>query len=82
VTALEENYLMVKRLLLFKEILLFPSRNLIYVIPATVLFGLVWGYFNDTSSFKTLILPIVVLMVYPSMIGFNLSELAHLQEWF
>ena len=65
---------------LFKNILLFPSSNLISVIPSAVLFGLVAGYFVDTSSLETLILPTVVLMVYPSMIGFNLSELAHLQE--
>jgi predicted Na+-dependent transporter len=50
------------------------------VIPATVLSGLFCGHFLDTSALRILILPTVVLMIYPSMIGFNLRELAHLRE--
>ncbi len=81
ITAMESNGFKANRPLPFKDILLFPSKNLIYVIPSTVLFGLIGGYFVDTSSLKPLILPTaVVLMVYSSMIGFNLRELMHLQE--
>jgi len=71
---------MVKRASPFRDILLFPSQNLVYVIPSIILFGLLWGYFFDTSALKPLILPTVVLMVYPAMIGFSLDELVRLRE--
>lgn len=64
----------------FKDILLFPTRHLVHVIPSTVLLGLICGQFVNTSALSVLILPIVVLMVYPSMIGFSLRELVHFQE--
>lgn len=63
-----------------RDIVLFPSQNLVYVIPSSVLLGLIWGYFFDTSALKPFILPTVVLMVYPSMIGFSLRELVYLQQ--
>lgn len=65
---------------MFKEVLLFPSSNLVYVIPSTIIVGVVFGYFIDTSVLEPLILPTVVLMVYPSMIGLNWRDLVHLQE--
>lgn len=65
---------------MFKDILTFASRNLIFLIPLTILFALFVGYFIDTSSLKKLLLPVVVLMIYPAMIGFNLHELADLSE--
>ncbi len=64
----------------FRDVLLFPTRHLVYVIPSTVLFALICGQFVDTSALSVLILPIVVLMVYPSMIGFSLRELVDFQE--
>jgi ACR3 family arsenite efflux pump ArsB len=65
---------------LFRDILTFPSRRLIYVIPATIITGLIVGYFFDTTPLKTLILPVTVFMIYPTMIGFRLSELATFDE--
>lgn len=65
---------------LFKAGLLLPTRHLVYVIPSTVLLGLVCGRFVDTSALSVLILPMVVLMVYPSMIGFSLREFIHFEE--
>ncbi len=58
----------------------FSSRNLVYIIPSTIILGLVVGYFIDTSALKELILPVVVLMIYPTMIGFDMRELANLSE--
>ena len=55
-----------------------PIRNLFSVIPAMIVIGLAAGYFFDTSALKILILPVNFLMIYPSMIGFRLTELAHL----
>ena len=65
---------------MFKEILTFPSRHLIYVIPSTIVSGLAVGYFVDASSLKGFILPVVVFMIYPTMIGFELRELLDLSE--
>ncbi|MBI5199394.1 MAG: hypothetical protein HZA09_05185 [Nitrospirae bacterium] len=65
---------------MFKDILTFPSKNLIYLIPLTIVFGLLAGYFTDTSSLKRLIIPVVILMIYPAMIGFSLHELINLSE--
>ncbi|MEW6410800.1 MAG: hypothetical protein AB1488_11960 [Nitrospirota bacterium] len=67
-----------KHQLVFKDILTFPSRNLIYLIPLMIVSGLAVGYFIDTSALKKFILPVVVLMIYPAMIDFNLHELADL----
>lgn len=64
----------------FRAVLLFPIRHLVYVIPSTVLFGLVFGQVLDTSALGILILPTVILMVYPSMIGISLREMVHLHE--
>lgn len=63
---------------MLKELLLFPSKNLFLVIPAMIFIGLASGYFVDTSSLRALILPVTFMMIYPSMIGFNLTELARL----
>lgn len=65
---------------MFKDILTFPSKNLIYLIPLTIVFGLLAGYFTDTSSLKRFIIPVVILMIYPAMIGFSLHELINLSE--
>ncbi len=63
---------------MLKELLVFPARNFFSVIPAMLVIGLAAGYFFDTSALKILILPVNFIMIYPSMIGFRLTELAHL----
>ena len=65
---------------MFRKVLLFSSKNLPYLIPATIVLGLMAGLFFNTSVLKALILPITVIMIYPTMIGFDLRELAHIHE--
>lgn len=59
---------------MFKKILHYPSQNLVKVIPLVLLVGFAVGYIFDTNFLKEFILPATFLMIYPTMIGFNISE--------
>ncbi len=65
---------------MFREVITFPSRKLIYILPAIIVSALIAGYFFDTKPLKTLMLPVIIYTVYPSMIGFRLKELASFAE--
>jgi len=65
---------------LFRKILTFPSGNLIYVLPAVIIVALITGYFIDTEPLKSIILPVIIYAIYPSMIGFRLQELKEMHE--
>ncbi len=64
----------------FRKIFTFPARKLIYVIPFVICLALITGQFIDTSSMKTLILPVAMLTIFPAMIGFQPQELISLQD--
>lgn len=57
-----------------KKILFLPSRNTASVIPIVLVIGFITGLLVDTSNLKNYILPVTVLMIYPTMIGFKLNE--------
>lgn len=57
-----------------KRIFLYPSNNLLVVIPTVLVAGFVTGYAFDLSGLKSFILPTTFLMIYPTMIGFQLKE--------
>jgi len=59
---------------LWKTILFWPSKKIIMAIPLVLVFGFIAGLIVDTSSLKQFILPISVLMIYPTMIGFKPKE--------
>jgi len=63
-----------------KSVLLFSSKYLGYLVPPTILVGLAAGYYADTSPLGRFILPMVILMIYPSMIGLQYEELARVRE--
>lgn len=65
---------------MYKKILTFPSKNLKFVLPAAIIAGLITGYFIDTGPLKSLMLPVIIYAIYPSMIGFRLKDLAALHE--
>lgn len=67
-------------MLALRSFLLLPSKYLGYLVPPTILIGLVAGFYVDTSPLAPFILPMVILMIYPSMIGIQYTELAHLRE--
>lgn len=50
------------------------QKNLVWSIPAFMIFGILFGYFFDVSSLKSLILPLTFLMVYPMMVNLQLKK--------
>lgn len=65
----------------FKEILTFPARHLIYVIPVVISIALLLGSFIDTTPLAAFTLPVAMMAVYPAMIGLQLGELIKFTEW-
>ncbi|GAB6181789.1 bile acid:sodium symporter [Desulfotomaculum defluvii] len=58
-----------------KQLFFWPSKNISRAIPIILLLGFFTGILTDISSLKKLILPITVLMIYPTMIGFKANEI-------
>lgn len=63
-----------------KRIFMWPAKNIALVIPLILLAGFTTGLFINTSALKDLILPITVLMIYPTMIGFKPQEVLNLSH--
>lgn len=61
-----------------KRLAFLPSRNLALTIPVVLALGFVAGLAMDTSALTRYILPVAMLMIYPSMIGFRPGELMNL----
>ncbi len=61
---------------MFRQIIIFPSRNLKYVLPIVIIAGLITGYIINTGPLKRFMLPVIISAIYPSMIGFRLKDLA------
>ncbi|SHN78142.1 arsenic resistance protein [Desulfitobacterium chlororespirans] len=57
-----------------KQWFFWPSKNIVLVIPLILLAGFLTGIWIDTGSLKQMILPITMLMIYPTMIGFRGRE--------
>ncbi len=56
------------------KIFQYPAKNLVTVIPFILILGFVVGFFIDTSSLGKYILALTILMIYPTMVGFQLKE--------
>ncbi len=52
----------------------FLQKYLVYNIPACMILGIVFGYFNDPSFLKILIMPLTFLMVYPMMVNLQIKK--------
>ena len=63
-----------------RKIIFWPSKNIALAIPSVLLLGFIVGLILDTSSLKVLILPIAMLMIYPTMIGFKPQEVLNLSH--
>ncbi len=60
------------------KLLIRLNKNLVYVIPALMIAGLVFGNIVDQSQvfkMKALIIPLTFLMVYPMMVTLNIKHL-------
>lgn len=65
---------------LTKQLFFWPSKNISWAIPIVLFLGFLAGIVTDTSSLKQWILPITVLMIYPTMIGFKAKEVLNLSH--
>jgi ACR3 family arsenite efflux pump ArsB len=50
------------------KILQIINKNLVIVIPLMMVFGFVYGIYNDAAFLKKFIVPLTFLMVYPMMV--------------
>jgi predicted Na+-dependent transporter len=60
---------------MLQRLFFMPKDHLVIVIPMVLMIGFLVGLFLDTGLLKSLILPITILMIYPTMIGFRPSQL-------
>jgi arsenite transporter len=51
------------------------KKNLIIVIPVTMIMGFIFGINMDASFLKSMILPLTFLMVYPMMVNLRLKKI-------
>jgi len=66
---------------MLKALFDYPAKNLAIVIPVVLVFGFGAGFYFDTVFLKTLILPLTFLMIYPTMIGFRMSDAYNLTHF-
>jgi len=52
----------------------FAKKYLVYNIPICMILGIIFGYFNDSSFLKILIMPLTFLMVYPMMVNLQIKK--------
>ncbi|MBL4770320.1 MAG: arsenic resistance protein, partial [Planctomycetes bacterium] len=52
----------------------FIQKNLIWAIPVTMILGLIYGSNADPSAFKSAIMPLTFLMVYPMMVNLQIDR--------
>ena len=56
------------------------SKRLVVLIPVAMVLGLVVGALTDVSALKSLVLPMTMLMVYPMLVNFRISEVLDLKD--
>ena len=56
------------------NIISFLQKYLVYNIPAMMLLGILFGYFQDPKFLKITILPLTFLMVYPMMVNLQVKK--------
>ncbi len=49
------------------------QKNLVWSIPISMTFGLLFGYLFDASLLKSFIIPVTFIMVYPMMVTLNVK---------
>lgn len=65
---------------ILKTLYFLPSKKTVWVIPFVLIMGFITGLLTDTSPLKNYLLVVTVLMVYPSMIGFEIGDVCNLRH--
>lgn len=58
----------------------FPQRHLIFVVPAILVVSFVVGLYADTGGLTDTILPATIVMIFATMVGLRLGELARIRN--
>lgn len=67
---------------MLKKLVMLPAKRLTLTIPIILAAGFLTGLFIDTTPLKRFILPVTILMIYPTMIGLKAKDIlntAHLK---
>ena len=51
------------------------QKNLVWAIPISMMFGLIYGYLFNTAVLKQFIIPVTFIMVYPMMVTLNVKTI-------
>ncbi|MCD4719256.1 MAG: universal stress protein [Desulfobacula sp.] len=51
------------------------QKNLVWAIPVSMMFGLIYGYLFDAAVLKQFIIPVTFIMVYPMMVTLNVKTI-------
>ena len=57
------------------------QKNLVYAIPISMFFGLIFGYLFDAGPLKQFIIPVTFVMVYPMMVTLNVKTIFKGQDY-
>ena len=57
------------------------QKNLVYAIPISMFFGLIFGYLFDAGPLKQFIIPVTFIMVYPMMVTLNVKTIFKGQDF-
>ena len=63
------------------KVLSFLQKNLVYTIPVSMMFGLIYGYLFNTAALKQFIIPVTFIMVYPMMVTLNVKTIFKGQDF-
>ena len=66
---------------MLKKMFYYPSQHLITVIPLVLLAGFIVGSYVDVTGLMFIMPLSMLIMVYPTMIGFKVVEFVNLQHW-
>ena len=53
----------------------FIQKNLVWTIPVSMMFGLIYGYLFNATPLKQFIIPVTFIMVYPMMVTLNVKTI-------
>ena len=57
------------------------QKNLVWTIPISMLFGLLFGYLFNAAPLKQFIIPVTFIMVYPMMVTLNVKSVFKGQDF-
>ncbi|MDA3896949.1 MAG: bile acid:sodium symporter [Desulfobacteraceae bacterium] len=63
------------------KLLSFIQKNLVWTIPISMIFGLIYGYLFNADPLKQFIIPITFIMVYPMMVTLNVKTIFKGQDF-